>query len=52
MICQLKVIFHKCKKTANVTPVYKNDSRNKETNCRPVSIFSNLSKVYEKCMFD
>ena len=35
-----------------MTPVFKKDSRNDVTNYRPVSVLSNLSKVYEKCMFN
>ena len=34
------------------TPVYKKDSRNEVQNYHPVSILSNLSKVYEKCLFN
>ena len=32
--------------------LFKRDSRNKVQNYRPVSILSNLSKVYEKCLFN
>ena len=39
-------------KNANITPVYKKDSRTDEKNYRPVSILPNLSKVYEKCMYE
>ena len=39
-------------KHANLRPVYKKYSRNEMQNYRHVSTFSNLSKVYEKCMFN
>ena len=29
-------------------PLYKKDGRQEKSNCRPVSIFSNISKVYER----
>ena len=41
-------------KLADVVPVYKNKSINKafEDNFRCVSILSNISKVYKKCIYD
>ena len=39
-------------KLANVTPVYKNKSKNSKGNYRPVSILSNISKIYERCLYD
>ena len=36
-------------KLADVTPVYKNKSKNSKDNCRPVSILYNISKIYERC---
>ena len=48
----IKSEFSQTLKIANVTPVYKKDSRNDETNYRPVRILSNLSKMYEKYMFN
>ena len=38
-------------KRADITPVHKKDSKNKENNYRPVSILSNISKLYERIMF-
>ena len=38
-------------KNANVTPVYKKDSRTEVTNYRPVSILPNLSKIYERLIY-
>ena len=32
--------------------LYKKDGRKGKSNCRPVSILSNLSKVYERCLYD
>ena len=37
-------------KNANVSPIYKKDSRLEEKNCRPISILTNLSKIYERIM--
>ena len=38
-------------KQADIKPVYKKDSRNERKSYRPVSILSNLSKIYERCMY-
>ena len=38
-------------KNANISPIYKKDSRNIVSNYRPVSILSNISKIYERCLF-
>ena len=39
-------------KKVEVRPLYKKDVRKEKSNCRPVSIFSNVSKVYESCLYD
>ena len=39
-------------KKVEVRPLYKKDGRKEKSNCRPVSIFSNVSKVYESCLYD
>ena len=36
---------------ADITPVHKKDSKSEKNNYRPVSILSNISKVYERIMF-
>ena len=38
-------------KKAEVTPVYRKDDMNNKQNYRPVSTFSNLSKVFEKLTY-
>ena len=38
-------------KLANITPVFKKGDRNSKENYRPVSILSNISKIFERCMF-
>ena len=35
-------------KYADIKPVFKKDSRNDKRNYRPVSIFSNISEMYER----
>ena len=39
-------------KLADVTLVYKKKSKNCKDNYRPVSILSNISKIYERCKYD
>ena len=39
-------------KLADVTPVYKKKSKTSKDNYRPVSILSNISKVYERWIYD
>ena len=36
---------------AEVRPPYKNDRRADKSNYRPVSILSNVSKIYERCLY-
>ena len=38
-------------KYADVTPIHKKDDKSDKTNYRPISIFPNLSKVYERLMY-
>ena len=35
-----------------MTPVYKNKSKNSKDDYRSVSISSNISKIYERCLYD
>ena len=39
-------------KLANVTPVYKKQSKHSTDNYRPVSTLSNTFKIYERCICD
>ena len=39
-------------KLADVTTAYKKKSRSSKDNYRPVSILSNISKIYERCIYD
>ena len=39
-------------KQADIKPIYKKESRNEKENYRPVSILPNLSKIFERCMYD
>ena len=50
--CISKSMFPPDLKLADVTPVYKNKSKNSKDNYRPVSVLSNISKIYERCLYD
>ena len=39
-------------KQADIKPIYKKESRNEEENYRPVCMLLNLSKIFERCMYD
>ena len=45
-------IFPDSLKFANITPVFKKDSRTEKTNYRPVSILPSLSKIYERLIYN
>ena len=38
-------------KVAEFCPLYKNDGRADKSNYRPISILSNVSKIYERCLY-
>ena len=44
--------FPKALKMANITPIFKKTERTDKNNYRPVSILPNLSKIYERCLYD
>ena len=48
--CISKSIFPSDLKLADVTPVYKEKSKNSKDNYRPVNILSNISKIYGRCV--
>ena len=50
--CISKSMFPPDLKLADVTPVYKNKSKNSKDNYRPVSILSNISIIYERCLYN
>ena len=39
-------------KNEDMIPVFKKKDRNNVENYRPVSILPNLSKIYERCLYD
>ena len=39
-------------KKAEVRPIYKKDRRTGKSNYRPISILSNVSKIYESCIYE
>ena len=45
-------IFPECFKTAEVIPTYKKDKPTEKTNYSPISILSNIFKIYERLMHD
>ena len=45
-----KGIFPNLLKIANVIPIYKKDDKLDYNNYRPISLLSNIIKIYEKCM--
>ena len=47
-----KGVFPDELKQADIKPIYKKESRNEKENYRPVSILPNLSKIFERCMYD
>ena len=50
--CLEQSIFSHDLKFADVAPIYKKKSRASKDSYRPVSILSNISKVYESCIYD
>ena len=50
--CISKSMFPPDLKLADVTPVYKNKSKNSKDNYRPVSILSNISNIYKRFLYD
>ena len=44
--------FPEILKHADITPLYKKGKKDIKRNYRPVSILPNLSKIFEKCMFE
>ena len=47
-----KGVFPDELKHTDIKPVYKKESRNEKENYRPVSILPNVSKIFERCMYD
>ena len=47
-----KGVFLNELKQADIKPIYQNESRNEKENYRPLSILPNLSKIFERCMYD
>ena len=44
----IDILFPNILKTANVTPIFKNDDPALCNNYRPISLLSNISKIFEK----
>ena len=44
--------FHNELKEADIVPVHKKKSKLSKENYRPISILPNMSKVYERCLYD
>ena len=43
--------FPSCWKTANASPIHKKNNRNDIRNYRPISLLSNISKVFERLIY-
>ena len=39
-------------KYAKIIPIYKDDDKEEPANYRPISLLSNLNKIYEKLMYN
>ena len=50
--CLSKSMFPPDLKLADMSPVYKNKSKNSKDNYRPMSILSSISKIYERYLYD
>ena len=50
--CIEKLIFPSNLKVADVTPAFKKKSKASKGNYRPISILPNISKIYERCLFN
>ena len=44
--------FHNELKEADIVPVHKKKSKLSKVNYRPISILPNITKVYERCLYD
>ena len=44
-------VFPSALKLANITPVYKKDSKSKKDHYRPITVFPGSSKIYERLFF-
>ena len=50
--CISKLIFPSDLKLTEINLVYKMKSKNSRDNYRPLSMLSNISKIYERCIYD
>ena len=50
--CIENSIFPSDLKVADVTPAFKKKSKTSKDNYRPISILPNISKIYERCLYN
>ena len=50
--CIENSIFPSELKVADVTPAFKKKSKTSKDNHRPISILPNISKIYERCLYN
>ena len=50
--CITRGIFVNAFKKAEVWPIYKKDGGTEKSDYRPISVLSNVSKIYERCIYE
>ena len=51
-LCIQRGVYPDCMKIAKVTPVFKSKTRENIANYRPISVLSNLSKIFENLLYN
>ena len=48
----MNVLMWMILKTSEIRPLYKKDGKTEKSNYRPITVPSNVSKLYERCLYD
>ena len=51
-LCIEKTVWPNALKSAEIVPIYKSGSKNEISNYRPISLVSNLAKIFEKIIYN